>query len=314
MDGAEHGALRFIEAVEVWTPDESGARLTLASGIYGGLSAFAETAQSASFAKGEGLPGRAWAEGRPVLIDPLEGSGFVRIEAAAKAGLTCAAAIPVFDEHALKGVLVMLCARDETRTGAVEIWSLDTETPGALSLEAGFYGAADAFADVSRKTRFGRGVGLPGGVWAARAAMLLRNLSGSSRFVRAEAAQEAGLVTGLGMPLDTPEGETVAVTLLSSRAAPIAGRFEIWEAIGGAGPDARDMILTDGLCEREGPLWGKPKRVKAWSGPIGRVAATGVPIALGAGEAAGLPAGWTAVAALPIHRDGRLVQIAAWYF
>ena len=33
--------------------------------------------------------------------------------------------------------------------------------------------------------------------------------------------------------------------------------------------------LVDGLCDREGPLWGKDRKLAAWQGPVGRVLATG---------------------------------------
>ncbi|MGG7565417.1 GAF domain-containing protein [Rhodovulum sp. DZ06] len=311
---ADAAALRFIEAVEVWIPSPDGDKLILASADYGRLTAFGDASRNVSFARGEGLPGRAWAEARPVLINPLAGSGFVRIEAAAEAGLTCALAVPFFAGQALKGVAVLLCAEDEARSGAVEIWAEDKAAPGVLALSDGYYGAAKAFEAVSRAARFARGKGLPGGAWAAQAAMLLRDLGGSFRFVRAEAAGEAGLTTGLGIPLELPGGETLALALLSAKSAPIAGRFEIWDAAGGSGKDGRDMILVDGVCDRRGPLWGQPRRAAPWQGPIGRVAATGAPVAVGGPEAAGLPAGWASCVALPIHRKGRLAQVAAWYF
>jgi hypothetical protein len=303
----------FIEIAEVWTVDAATDRLTLASGIYGGLTGFAEASARTSFAKGEGLPGAAWETGRPVVINGLHGSGFKRLDAAEAAGLTSAIAIPVFADAALTGVITFLCAEDDTRAGAIEIWAMDADRQ-ELALESGYYGAAKAFAAVSAATRFARGSGLPGAVWASRAAILLRDLGGSFRFIRAQSAGEAGLTTGLGIPLETADGETVVLALLSATAAPIAGRFELWDAVGGSGADAKDMVLVDGLCARTGALWATPKRAKAWSGAIGRVAATGVPIALGAGEAPGLPAGWRSVVAIPIHRAGRLAQIAAWYF
>ena len=311
--GVAPAALRFIEAVEVWTPGDDG-KLALSSGIYGGLTAFAEASRGVKFAKGEGLPGLAWTAARPVVVNPIKGSGFVRVEAAAEAGLTCAIAIPTFAGQKLTGVLVLLCAEDPVRSGAVEIWAEDREAKGVLGLEAGYYGAAKAFEKVSRDTRFARGKGLPGGAWASESAMLLRDLGGSFRFVRAEAAGEAGLTTGLGMPLELPSGESVAITLLSAAAAPIAGRFEIWDNAGGSGPQGKDMVLVDGLCDTHGALWGQPRRVSPWQGPVGRVAATGAPLALGPNEAAGLPGGWSSAVAFPIHRKGRLAQVAAWYF
>ena len=303
----------FIEVTEVWTPDEATGKLTLASGVYGDLQGFAEASGETSFAKGEGLPGKAWAEGRPVVLNGFRGSYFKRTEAAEAAGLTAAVAIPVFAGEALKGVIVQLCAGDGERIGAIEIWHEIKDQPGVLELFDGYYGAAEHFEWISKRTQFPRGQGLPGGCWASGAAMLLRDLGGSFRFIRAESAGKAGLTTGLGMPVETPAGLYV-MTLLSARATPLARRFELWDAVGGSGKDGGDFALVDGLCENEGPLWGSGRRISPWQGPVGRVAATAAPLALGDAEAAGLPEGCRAVTAMPIHRQGRLAQIAAWYF
>ena len=61
------------------------------------------------FARGEGLPGRAWEEGRPILLTDLADPVFLRDDAGRQAGLAAAAAIPVFSGAALKGVLVLFC-------------------------------------------------------------------------------------------------------------------------------------------------------------------------------------------------------------
>lgn len=46
------------------------------------------------FGHGEGLPGRAWEARAPILLKNLREWYFLRGEAAAKAGLTCALALP----------------------------------------------------------------------------------------------------------------------------------------------------------------------------------------------------------------------------
>ncbi len=314
---ATTGGRAFIEVTEVWTPDPDTGVLKLASGIYGPHDGFAAVSGTESFAKGEGLPGKAWADGRPVVLNGFRGTYFKRTEAAEAAGLTTAVAIPVFEASELRGVIVFLCADDRSRTGAIEIWEEDPGQTGLLRLADGYYGAAKHFEWVSHHTQFPRGQGLPGGVWAAGASMLMRDLGSSYRFIRAESAGQAGITTGLGLPVEVPGPETVVLTLLSARGTPIARRFELWDAVGGSGADARDVVLVDGLCESEGPLWGNPRRVAAWHGPIGQVAATGVPLARGSksGEpVAGLPAGCIAVVAMPVFRGGRFAQVVAWYF
>lgn len=296
----------FIQATEVWLPDDSGERLVLGGGFYGAHKGFGGMSSGRGFARGEGLPGRVWAEGRPVFVADMPGAGLPRSAAAERAGLTVAAAVPVFAGAALKGVLVLLCGEDEDRSGAVEIWRGED---GVMSLDGGFYGAARAFAEVSRATTFERGQGLPGGVWAAEAAMLMRDLGRASGFVRAKAAQAAGLVAGLGAPVPTPGGEPFVLALLSARATPIARRFEVWEVAGGRGGRPPVATLTDGLCEVEGPLWGKERQLQAWQGAVGRAMASGAPVA----ESSPAGAPHAGQVALPIHRHAEVTQVVAWF-
>ena len=197
----------FIEVTEVWVPD--GDRLVWSSGNYGSLDAFAAVSAKQSFSRGEGLPGRAWDEARPVVLKQFDGSYFQRAEAARAAGLTCAVAVPIFAGSALKAVIVVLCADDESRTGAIEVWR---ESDGLLMLDDGYYGAARHFEWVSQHTHLPPGQGLPGGVWAANAPMLMRDLGSGYRFIRAESAGRAGLTTGLGLPITVPGDRTYVLT------------------------------------------------------------------------------------------------------
>ncbi|MGF1553969.1 MAG: GAF domain-containing protein [Paracoccaceae bacterium] len=292
----------FVRATEVWVPDAADERLTLSSGAYGELDAFGAVARETSFAKGEGLPGRAWAEGRPIVLDGFRGSYFRRTDAAEAAGLTAAVALPVFDGLRLKGVLVLFCAGGDRLMGAIEVWCAGSGEPGAvMTLEAGYFGAAEHFGWVSRHTQFPRGSGLPGTVWETGLATLFRDLGASHRFVRADSAGRAGLTTGLGLPVQTPSLEPRVLTLLSARGAPIARRFELWSR---EGDDA--FALAAGTTE-DGPVAGRAARVEAGQGPIGRVIVTRAPLA------AERPEGGAPLVAVPVFRAGRLVQIAAWY-
>lgn len=309
MDAALKEPTRtFIEVSEVWKPD--GDRLVLDSGDYGALDAFASASGRESFARGEGLPGKAWAEGRPVVLKEFDGSYFKRTEAAKEAGLTSAVAVPVFDGADLKAVLVVLCADDDARTGAIEIWA---EQDDLLMLEDGYYGAAKHFEWVSQHTHFPRGQGLPGGVWAAQTPILMRDLGSGYRFIRADSAGKAGLTTGLGAPIPTPDGKTYVLTLLSARGTPIARRFELWDARAARVGSANEAVLTDGVCAREGALWNaeNERRISAWQGPIGKALGTGVPVVQSAAQ--GGTAGYGSLVALPIHQDGELAHVVAWY-
>ncbi len=304
-------AKTFIEVTEVWVPD--GDRLKLAEGNYGGLEEFAAASRRESFAMGEGLPGKAWAEERPVVLKGFDGSYFKRTEAATAAGLTSAVAVPVFDGKTLKAVLVVLCGDDDERTGAIEVWH---EQDGLLMLDDGYYGAAKHFEWVSQHTHFPRGQGLPGGVWSSETPILMRDLGSGYRFIRADSAAKAGLTTGLGLPIPVPGGKTFVLTLLSAKGTPIARRFEIWDARSARNGAANEARLIDGICAREGALWdpdnaGNERVVKAWQGAIGRVLGTGVPLVEGGKP--GLANGYDSMVALPIHLDGELSHVVAWY-
>ncbi|MEV8466947.1 GAF domain-containing protein [Fluviibacterium sp. DFM31] len=298
----------FIEVTEIWVPKDG--RLVLDSGSYGTLDGFAAASGEESFALGEGLPGKAWAEARPVVLKGFEGSYFKRTEAAAAAGLTSAVAVPVFAGDELRAVLVVLCGDDANRTGAVEVWE---EKDGLLMLDDGYYGAAKHFEWVSQHTHFPKGQGLPGGVWSANTPMLMRDLGSGYRFIRAESAGAAGLTTGLGLPIPVPGGKSFVLTLLSARGTPIARRFEIWDARKAKVGHANEAVLVDGICAREGPLWSDEteRRVSAWKGLIGKVLGSGLPV-LESG-APGLAAGYDSMVALPIFHGSELAHIVAWY-
>ena len=309
----------FILATEVWIPGPAGDVLLRSDGLYGPMKSFEAAAAEHGFARGEGLPGRAWKEARPILLTDLTDPAFLRASAAGEAGLAAAAAIPVFSGSALKGVLVLFCGQDPAHVGALEVWRGED---GKMVLDAGFYGAADAFRAVSEQTTFQPGQGLPGGVWGANAPILMRDLGHGAGFVRSEAARAAGLVTGLGLPIPVPSATPYVLTLLSGKATPIARRFELWDATPAKAGRGASAILADGLCDIEGPLWDRDRAsrpgeapagrsVLPWQGPVGRALATGAPVAepnpAGPGRYAGM-------VALPQHLHGEVARIAAWYF
>lgn len=302
----------FIRVAEVWTP--SNGRLALAGGEYGALSRFAEASKQISFAPGEGLPGRAWSEQRPIVLKSLDDGTFLRSEAAAAEGLTAGVAIPIFVADALKAVLVVLCGDDADHAGAIEIWK---DHDDRLVLDDGYYGHAESFAAASRQITFAHGQGLPGGVWAANTPILMRNLARSGSFLRASEAGAAGLKTGLGVPIPVPGEKLYVLTLLTGENTPIARRFELWDARFQRSGSARRAVLLDGICEREGPLWAKQNPpvdapvANAWQGPIGQVLGSGLPSIQAGGS--GLPAGYTMMIALPIYRETDLAHVVAWY-
>ena len=303
-------AAGFIRATEVWVPEAGGTRLVRADGIYRSLEVFGEDSAGASFARGEGLPGLAWAEGRPVLLTDLSAPPFLRGAAARAAGLGAALAVPVFSGAALTGVLVMFFATVEEGVGAIEIWR---GAGDEMRLDAGFYGAATAFREASEQVVFQRGQGLPGGVWGANAPILLQDLGRSPGFLRAAAARAAGLGIGLGLPVAGPAGAAHVLTLLSAPATPIARRFEIWGVTPARGGTPAMASLLDGVCETEGAIFDSERTLLPWQGAVGRAMATGAPV-VEANPAAwpGLPR-FAGVVALPQHVHGEVARVVAWF-
>ena len=305
----------FIQVAEVWVPEDGV--LIFASGDYNGHDSFAETSRQTRFAKGEGLPGKAWADARPVVLKAFDGSYFKRTEAAKEAGLTAAVAVPVFDDDRLKAVLVVLCSDNASRIGAIEVWTDDAS--GMLMLADGYFGAAQEFEFVSQHTHFPRGQGLPGSVWAAGQPILMRDLGSGYQFIRASAAGKAGLTTGLGLPVPVPGGAPFVLTLLSALGTPIARRFEIWDARTARMGKSGKAMLADGLCARQGPLWrdegdaayGDAPTVAPWKGVVGQVLGSGLPVVACAN--AGLPAGYTLFIGLPIYANGEVSHIVGFY-
>ena len=309
VDTVDKIARTFVEVAEVWVPERD--RLVLASGVYGPHEAFAAATRQESFAKGEGLPGRAWADACPVVLKSFDGSYFKRTDAAKAVGLTAAVAIPVFAGSTLKAVVVVLCADGDTRVGALEVWE---ERDGALRLRDGYYGAATDFETSSQTAAFAVGQGLPGGVWAAKRPILMRDLGAGHGFLRAESAVRAGLKRGLGLPVPVPGGGLYVVTVLSAPSTPIARRFEIWDARSSRTGLQDTARRIDGICDRDGPLWdpenaGNERVAHVWKGPVGRVLGTGLPVT----ETGAAALGFAMVVAVPILLDGELSHIVAWY-
>ncbi|MEK6975227.1 MAG: PAS domain S-box protein [Candidatus Thermoplasmatota archaeon] len=94
---------------EAWFPDVDGRCLTLGPQWVGGngLEKFSRLARQYQFAPGEGVPGRIWADGKPVWGSELPGEADCPRRAAAHAaGLRTFAAIPVANGGQVAAVLV----------------------------------------------------------------------------------------------------------------------------------------------------------------------------------------------------------------
>jgi hypothetical protein len=105
----------------------------------------------------------------------------------------------------------------------VELW---VPKEDKLILRCGAYGRHTEFARVSAKSRFRRGEGLPGGVWATGQALVWRDLG--THFVRAELAAAAGIDTAIGLPWFTGRELAGVVTLLLTSSTSSPACVEVW--------------------------------------------------------------------------------------
>lgn len=282
----------FIRAIEAWTPSEDGTILEFGGALYGAESQFGATSRAMSFGRGEGLPGRAWDEGHPLLLKEFDGSYFRRTAAAQAAGWTCAIAIPVFLDDRLQSVLVLFCGDDEAHTGAIELWRNDPRVTTDMTLVDGYYGNTPGdFETLSRDTFLPRGSGLPGMAWQRGEAVFMKEVGQAKGFLRAQDATGAGIQRGLAIPCPTSTHETFVMTFLSGSATPIAQRIECWAR----DADTSQFKRVFGYCEQAGSLVESP--VSEAGGSVARVFATGAPVLV------------NNTAALPIVSDGVVSEV-----
>jgi hypothetical protein len=291
----------FIRVAEVWVPDSDGYLLELGGALYANAPEFGAISRSMCFGRGEGLPGRVWEEGAPIVLKDLQGGYFQRAAAAKAAELTCAVAFPVFYGDLLKAVVVLFCGDVDGQSGGIEVWRNDPRATTDLKLLDGVYGANDvAFEVASREASLPRGAGLPGLAWQQQASVLMDGLPESTKSVRSEAASTTRIRQGLAIPCTVPSNENFVLTFLSEPSMPIAIRIESWV------PDA------DGQSLKQAYGFGSPGAATA-AGEVDQTTleafASGVPKVRDkrSGQGSG------ALIALPIISDGAVVEAVAMY-
>ncbi len=312
----------LIKAVEVWLPTPDRSLLEFGGGLFGRATGFGASSRAMCFGRGEGLPGRAWFDGRPIVLKQFEGSYFRRTDAAREAGYTCAIAVPVFVAEQMTAVVVFFCggspAGESTHDGAVELWRNNARVTSDMTLVDGYFGpeAAEAFEPLTRDTYLPRGSGLPGMAWQRGASVLIDDLGQAAKFMRAESAAEVGINRGLAFPCSTATNDAYVLALLSTTQTPIAKRIECW-----APDDSRQCLQrVFGFCETVGGLRASEGGT-VLAGAIGKAFASGVPVV---NEAAGTEpgsvgdaaraAGLQSMLALPVVNEGAVSEVLALYF
>jgi hypothetical protein len=131
----ERAVKTFIRIVELWVPDRTRTRLEFGGSLCSAeYSEFKAVSENALFAYDEGLPGKAWACGHPVILTKFSNSYFKRTDEAIEAGLTCGVALPVFAGEFLMAVMLLFCGDDEKHVGAIELWHNDARLSHEMGL------------------------------------------------------------------------------------------------------------------------------------------------------------------------------------
>ncbi len=304
----------FIKVTEIWIPDKDRTQLEFGSGLYGGLIDFKADSEQQQFAYNEGLPGKAWAAGHPIVLTKFEHSYFKRTAAAKEAGLTCGIAIPIFSGDFVMAVVVFLCGDDEHHAGAIEVWRNNPALENQLNVMDGYYGTLHHFEAISRNIKVPKGKGLAGLAWQTGLPVLIDDISKAETFIRASDARQAGISMGIGIPVSDNPGQPYIMTFLSAKATPIAKRIQIWI------PDAhgKQLICQQGYSKNSNDLAKifETITINKGEGALGRVWLTGVPVITGDHEPDYNPEldSLSSMLAIPVIEKGRLKAIVSFLF
>ncbi len=302
----------FVRAVEVWIPD--GDLLQLHSGAYGHLAQFEQASADLVLRKGQGLPGAASESGRVEVWQQL-GPPFVRTGPARDAGLEAAVALPIYRGHEMAAVVAFFCGARAQTGGCIEVWE-----PGPhdeLVHREGYYGGLRRFEEQSRNLRLRRGQGLPGAVLQRGSPCIVDDLRTSESFVRAQAARESGVQSGLGIPLFCGATISQIVLFLSAESTPLARAFEVWLPTSSGELECAQAFYSAGL-DRFAARASVP--VPSGQSLVGRVFETALPRAIDPAQTASFSrhaeasaAGLDMAVGLPIH-DGERVRAVVLLF
>ncbi|MFU8788707.1 MAG: GAF domain-containing protein [Methylobacter sp.] len=302
----------FIKVTEIWIPTKDRTRLEFSAGLYGALNEFRVASEKESFAYDEGLPGKAWAAGHPVVLTEFDHSYFKRTKSAKKAGLTCGIAIPVFAGEFLMAVVVFLCGDDRHHAGAIEVWSNSLERHTELVVVDGYYGTLDDFERLSRSVKFAKGSGLPGQVWATGMPVLIEDMGLAPAFTRSADGKKAGITTALGIPVSVDANQVYIMIFLSAKATPIAQRLQIWV------PDEKGerLLCQSGYSKQNDELAEifETISVRKGDGLLGRVWLTGVPAIRNNAGYAVVEGRLNSMLAMPVIDGGKLKAVVTFLF
>jgi len=121
---------------------------------------------------------------------------------------------------------------------AVETW-VPNKDRSSLEFGGGLYRNVPGFRAASPLLRLARGEGLPGQAWDRGLPVVMTPLDGISSFRRGAAAREAGLTSGIAIPVFAGDFLTSVLVLLCGDDDVHAGAIELWRAIPDLSPDMK---------------------------------------------------------------------------
>ena len=305
----------FIKAAEVWLLDSSGTLLEFGSGFFGSARRFAAMTRQMCFGCGEGLPGRAWEEGQPLVLRDFTPTNFRRKTAALDAGLGCAVAVPLFMHGALTSVLVLFFGHEVNAQSALELWRKDTDS-GVMKLVDGDFAQQLKDAPSRPVVDVMPGAELPALASQREQAVFMERFSGGANDSAGESAAE--WTRALAIPVSTKEHLAFVINLIASTALPIARRVERWVPVEGDSMLRRDYAFS----EMHGRVSETPAFLPKYdtSGSIAKAFNTYIPIInelpaseYGAPAAAAATIGSKALLAIPLISNNRVVEVVALY-
>lgn len=190
-----------VMAAEIWTGKSGRSELCLGDVCYAGLDRFAKLSPYIAFPKGSGLPGLAWENNRPVLVEGLAHSPtFMRATGAEKEGLDIGFALPCTAGNSLQAVALLLSSMKTPIARAYEVW-LPMQQGSSIRLARvnGSYVQAPALEKASAGIDVPAGDTWIGRAWASRKPEVVCDSTGET-FQRNGIAED-GLTSGIAIPI-----------------------------------------------------------------------------------------------------------------
>lgn len=153
-------------AIELWANDHDRLNeMKLLEGYYGSMKEFEWISKNIKIMRGHGLPGKAWKESMPFIMNDLGHSAtFLRARKARKEGITTGLALPAWMIDDDGYVITFLSGNETPIARRFEIWIPD-DTGEALVFRDGHCEEESDLSEVYAMTRLEKHSTILGNVW-----------------------------------------------------------------------------------------------------------------------------------------------------